>query len=614
MCGILGVFNKSGILEDQFFKQRDSISHRGPDDSGIWFSEGRTIGLASRRLAIQDLSANGHMPMVSEDNKRILVFNGELYNHLKIRDSLLELGYNFKSSSDTECVLYAYVEWGKEFIDRLEGMFALGIYDANSNEFILGRDRTGEKPIYYWKNNNGFSFSSELKQLLIDSSLSRNLNLVALKQYLEDGFTKGSVTFINDVYKLPAASILTYNLTDSNISVKKYWNIPKQNIENCDKIILVDELDNLLAKSVKSQMISDVPLGVLLSGGVDSSLITTYAAEFSSTRLKTFHISFDGFKRYDESQFAKKVADYYNTEHHDLSGSDMNFNLIDEILNYYDEPLGDSSMLPTFLVSRLTKNYVTVALGGDGGDELFGGYTSYRDIIKQDEVLRKIPSSIKNIASHFGNFLPVGLKGKNFLTNLNGNQYQRFVYNRLFDPIAISNVLSSEMYSRLTDISSKPILDDTGDLIYDITRYDFQNYLVEDILVKVDRASMASSLEMRAPWLDKDLIEFAFSSVPSSLKSTHSELKILPKELLKKRLPISLEVDRKQGFSVPLNDWIASKWYNDFVEEINNLPTLFNKKFILNMCYNVKYGFSNSSRLFAIVVLSKWLKKHKINY
>ncbi len=359
-------------------------------------------------------------------------------------------------------------------------------------------------------------------------------------------------------------------------------------------------------------MISDVPLGVLLSGGVDSSLITSYAAEFSSTKLKTFHISFDGFKRFDESKFAKSISNYYDTDHYDLSGNDMEFNLLDEILNYYDEPLGDSSMLPTFLVSRLTKKYVTVALGGDGGDELFGGYTSYRDILKQAKHLNNFPDFLKDFAKNIGNALPVGLKGKNFLTNLKGTPHQRFIANRLFDNETIKRVLTNKI--NLNESISKSIIDNTGDLIYDVTKYDFKNYLVEDILVKVDRASMASSLEMRAPWLDKDLIEFAFSSVPSSLKSTEFNLKILPKELLNMRLPISLELDRKQGFSIPLNDWIANKWHKEFIEEIEDLPSLFNKKYILKMCTNVKYGFSNSSRLFAIVILSKWLKKYNIIY
>lgn len=614
MCGILGVFKKNGIDINLFTKQIDSIYHRGPNDSGFWINDDYKLGLGSRRLSIQDISNNGHMPMLSNDGNFIIVFNGELYNQIEIKSDLLKLGYSFKSMSDTEVALYAYVEWGEKCLNKFNGMFSIGIFDKKKNEIFLARDRSGEKPLYYWDHNWGFTFSSELKQLLCDHELPRNLNLVALNQFLEDGFTKGEETFVDGVFKLPAAHYLFYNLNNNTKSIIRYWEVPRFNNNNYCKSDLIENLDVLLSASVKRQMISDVPLGVLLSGGVDSSLITTYAAEFSSTKLKTFHISFDGFKRYDESQFAKKVADYYNTEHHDLSGSDMNFDLIDEILNYYDEPLGDSSMLPTFLVSRLTKNYVTVALGGDGGDELFGGYTSYRDIIQQDEVLKKIPSSIKYIASNFGNLLPVGLKGKNFLTNLNGTQYQRFTKNRLFDTGTIKNVLSNEIYFQLRDIKSKPILEDTGDLIYDITKYDFQNYLAEDILVKVDRASMASSLEMRAPWLDKDLIEFAFSSVPSSFKSTKNELKILPKELLKKRLPISLELNRKQGFSIPLNDWIANKWYNEFVDEINNLPTLFNKKFILNMCTNVKYGFSNSSRLFAIVILSKWLKKYKINY
>lgn len=614
MCGILGVYKSNGLNKNQFTKQIESIYHRGPNDSGCWFSEDYNLGLGSRRLSIQDISNNGHMPMTSIDGNYIIVFNGELYNQHDIKTSLLNLGYSFKSMSDTEVVLYAFIAWGEKCLSQFNGMFSIGIFDKKKNEIFLARDRAGEKPLYYWDNNLGFTFSSELKQILLDDTLPRVMNKFALKQYLEDGFTKGKETFVQGVYKLPPAHYLIYKLNNNTKEIFRYWEVPIFNNNFECKSDLIDKLDLLLSSAVKRQMIADVPLGVLLSGGVDSSLITSYAAEISSQKIKTFHISFKGFGKYDESEFAKKVSNFYDTEHVELSGNEIKYDLIDEVLNYFDEPLGDSSMLPTYLVSRLTKKHVTVALGGDGGDELFGGYTTYKNFLNPSKIVSYTPEIIKNGISSIGSLFPIGIKGRNFLINLKGTPSRRFLHNRLFDEYSIRNILSEEMFNSIVNFSTKPYIDITGDLLYDMTKYDFQNYLSEDILFKVDRASMASSLEMRAPWLDKDVIEFAFSCVDSSSKIRGNNLKILPKELLKKRMPIDFDLNRKQGFSVPLNTWISTKWFDNIIKEAENLPSFLNRKVFLQMCNDTKKGYTNSSKIFSLIILSKWIKKYKINY
>lgn len=612
MCGILGTYKISTIDISLFENQLSAIKHRGPDDGGTWYSEDVKVGLGSRRLAIQDLSSNGHMPMISKNKDIILVFNGEIYNYLELKQILEKLGFIFHSNSDTECVLNAYIAWGTDCLQHFNGMFSIAIYDKQKNHFFIARDRVGEKPLYYWKNKNGFSFSSELKQLLIDDELPKVLNKIALKQYLEDGFVKGKESFILDVFKLPAAHYLIYNIDKLSLNITKYWDVPNFNNNKQNKVELIDKLDSLLSSAVRRQMISDVPLGVLLSGGVDSSLITSYAAE-NSTKLKTFHISFNGFGKYDESVYARKVANYYNTEHYELSGNDIDFEMIDDLLNYYDEPLGDSSMLPTYLVSKLTKQHVTVALGGDGGDELFGGYSSYFDLYNRSKFLDIYPEMATKLLANVGSKLPVGFKGRNYLINSFGNSYEKFMHNRLYDKHSLKNIFCKEYYENIKFLDSKPELVISKDLIYDLTKYDFKNYLVDDILVKVDRASMASSLELRAPFLDKAVIEFAFSELGSELKVDKQNLKILLKELLKKRLPVNIEINRKQGFSIPLNDWIADKWYYQFVKELNDLPEIFNKEYILKMCYNVKKGYANSSKLYALIILGKWLKKYNIN-
>ncbi len=614
MCGILGVYKKNGIDRKLFNNQLNSIYHRGPDDDGAFFSQENNIGLGSRRLAIQDLSVNGHMPMQTYDGNYIIVYNGEIYNANELRVELISLGEKFISNSDTECILYAYKHWGINCLQKLNGMFSISIYDKLNNLFFIARDRSGEKPLYYWNYNKGFSFSSELKQLLIDNELPRNLNKKAVKQYLEDGYVKGNQSFITDVFKLPAAHFLIYDINDQTLKIDRYWDVPNYENSGKTKEDLKAKLDKLLTNSVKSQMISDVPLGVLLSGGVDSSLITSYAVE-NTNKLKTFHISFNGFGKFDESVYAKKVANYFNTDHHELNGNEIEFRMIDELLDYYDEPLGDSSMLPTYLVSKLTKQHVTVALGGDGGDELFGGYTSYSNIFDNNKIFLKAPEILKKSLSKLSSNLPIGFRGRNFLINSVGNTYERFLHNRLFDEYSIENVMSKEYFNEIFNIKSKPDIEISSDRLLDVTKYDFKNYLVDDILVKVDRASMASSLELRAPFLDKHIIEFAFSELPSSLKVNDGKLKILLKELLLSRMPnANFNTDRKQGFSLPLNDWIANKWQDNFIEEINEFAHIFDKKVVLQMCLNVKKGYSNSSKLYALIILNKWLKKYKINY
>jgi asparagine synthase (glutamine-hydrolysing) len=610
MCGIAGSHNSNRVNIDCFNKQLQSIIHRGPDDSGIWENYNSTIALGSRRLAIQDLSANGHMPMLGSDGRYIIVFNGEIYNFPELKKTLIQKGFSFKSNSDTEGILLAYILWGPKCLEYLDGMFAIAIYDNETKDLFIARDRAGEKPLYYWKHPDGFDFGSELKVLFQNPLLKRKINPVALKQYFSNGYTLGEVSFIKDVYKLPAAHYLIYNTNSLLLSVNRYWSIPKLENHTKSKEELTEELDGLLSGSVKRQMLSDVPLGVLLSGGVDSSLVTAYAAEHTQ-KVKTFHISFEGFGKYNESAYAKQIANYYDTEHIELSGNELSFDLIDKMLDYYDEPMADSSMLPTFLVSQLTKKYVTVALGGDGGDELFGGYTNYR-IASDHKKYKKIPQFVRSLIASSASLLPSGIKGRNFLMTLPGDEYDRFLYNRLFDNGIIKSSLHKDIWKEIGKLNVQSTINKSGDFIYDMTKFDFENSLAEDMLVKIDRASMALSLEMRAPFLSKDVIEFAFSQVPDYLKTDNSSLKILPKDLLKKKLKIDFDVERKQGFSIPLNEWIGNKWAKDFYNEINCFPEIIDKKYALSLFDNIKKGYSNSSKLYSLVILSKWIKKYNI--
>lgn len=614
MCGIIGSINRSRVDLEVFEEQLRTITHRGPDDSGIWTNEGGTVALGSRRLAIQDLSANGHMPMLSKDARYVVVFNGEIYNYPDLKLALQERGFSFKSNSDTEAVLYAYMFWGHKCLEHLEGMFAVAVYDNELEELFIARDRVGEKPLYFWEHSDGLEFGSELKVLFANPKFERRLNPQAFYQYLEHGYCRKDVSFIQGVKKLKAGHYLHYKVQHRTLDIKRYWAPPAPSGAYSEAEELLHTLDGLLSQSVKRQLISDVPLGVLLSGGVDSSLITAYAAEHSNTKIKTFHISFDGFGKYNEKEYARTMADYFDTEHTELSGNDLSFNMIDELMEFYDEPLADSSMLPTYLVSRLTKEHVTVALGGDGGDELFGGYTHYPFVFQHPDTVISAP--FRKVGSRLAARLPVGMKGRNYLMALNGTRYDRFMFNRLYDTATISRVINADYLKETAflDYEQKAI-DKSNDIVYDMTRFDFENNLTDDILVKVDRASMGVSLEMRAPWLDKSILEFAFRDVPSHLKTDGVNLKILPKLLLKSKLKFNFDLSRKQGFSIPLHDWIKGRWEDDFRDGLNALPDgLFNKKFSYSMLNGIKKGYTNSAKLYALLIIGKWMEKYKIQF
>lgn len=617
MCGIVGVFDLDEIDLSVFKNRLNKINHRGPDDHGTWVREDKRLVLGSKRLAIQDISANGQMPMLSEDNRYVIVFNGEIYNYHELKKQLLKSGFKFRSSSDTEVVLYAYMHWGDNFLSQLNGMFALAIYDCEKDILLLSRDRAGEKPLYYWAHENGFVFGSELKTIFSDSRLERRLDTPYLSEYFTIGYVSGENTLVKGVKKLLPGNKLIYSLKNGEIEISHFWKLPEfQSDKNYNEKELVDRLDILLSGAVKRQMISDVPLGVLLSGGIDSSLITAYAAEHSAGKLKTFHISFDGFGKLNESPFAKRVSEYFDTEHVELSGNELEFSMIDKVLNFCDEPLADSSLLPSFLVSELTRRHVTVALGGDGGDELFGGYNSYQQMLKMDRIKKQFPEKARNILAMTAGRLPVGLKGRNYLLGLEGDIYKNLFLRGFFDTRSLSMAINEEYLKSGEFHKHYHSQDFLGlDLIQDITRHDFKNYLVNDILVKVDRTSMAHSLELRSPFLDYKLVEFAFSRVPTSMKVSKNERKILIKRLASKKLPNDLDLNRKQGFSIPLDSWIKDRWHQEFQGEIDSMDDhLFHTKGLKKMLRNTKSNYTNASKLFAVIILHKWMRKYDISH
>ena len=533
MCGIIGITsNKNQVNKEFLIEGRDSMIHRGPDSSGIWISEDKKIGFGHRRLSIIDLSDSGHQPMTSSDRNLVITFNGEIYNYLQLREELYSLGYKFVSDSDTEVLLKSYEEWGESCIEKINGMFAFAIYDKNNSKIFLARDRAGEKPLFYSSNDDSFYFSSELKGLIkIDMSIKK-IDKDSLNIYLSSGYIAGNKSIYENVSKLPPASVLTYDIKTGKKNVSTYWKPIFKNIKTKVNLSkqnqLINELDSLLEDAVKRQMVADVPIGVLLSGGVDSSLITALAAR-NFSNVNTYTVTFEGHADHDESQHARLISNHFQTNHTEINAASINPEVLSDLAYQYDEPIIDSSMIPTFLVSKLVKQHCTVALGGDGGDELFGGYKHYSRLMWTKKYLGVIPLQMRIPISIIANYLPSGFKGKNWLQALSTNYNSDLPLIGSHFDFNFRKKLLGDRFSDYAETFMKSRIPQTDDFLARVTQMDFENYMVEDILVKVDRASMLNSLELRAPFLDKSVIEFAFNKVPSSLKANQHDRKIILK-------------------------------------------------------------------------------------
>jgi asparagine synthase (glutamine-hydrolysing) len=619
MCGIIGIASTEHIYNKLWLSTSlQSLTHRGPDDAGEWWSNDNRIGLAHRRLSIIDLSVMGHQPMHHSKKGLSIVFNGEIYNHVELRNELKKLGHEFQSQNDTEVLLTAYSEWGIDCLNRFNGMFAFALFDAFDQKLFLVRDRAGEKPLFYHQNGNTLFFTSELKALLANPALPRNICFGALDYYLSYGYVPGSNCILKNYNKLPPAHVLSFDLTNGNTNIWCYWKVPefKNSFAITDINELLFELEGLLEDSVSRQLIADVPIGILLSGGVDSSLVTAMAVR-NSSQVKTFSIGFPGHGALDETPHSRLIAKYFGTDHTELVAEPMSVDLIAKLAYHFDEPINDSSMIPTWIVSNLVSKYCKVAIGGDGGDELFGGYSVYSNLIKLKKYLRLFPISFRKILSKSSDILlPVGLKGRNFLKNLDMDLERCLPLQATFFDTNSRMQLMQDYPEHLfvAEEMKRNRIPKINDLIQRATRMDFQDYLTEDILVKVDRASMMNSLEVRSPFLDYRIIEFAYEKVPVSLKVNENEKKILLKKLVEKILPSEFDKKRKQGFSIPLAKWLEKGPYKDFFWEVLlDNTSMFNKKTVEKLLKGQQKGFSNGDRLFGLLIFELWRREFKVS-
>lgn len=618
MCGIVGTATRESSSSRAWLAQGcQALAHRGPDDAGEWWSEDGAVGLAHRRLSIVDLSPLGHQPMHLPGTGLSVVFNGEIYNFRELRAELESMGHQFCSQSDTEVLLVAYRVWGTDCLLRMNGMFAFGIYDAPRAQVFLARDRAGEKPLFYRLDEGSLFFASELKALLAHPHLPRRVDSEALDCYLAMGYVPGDRCILQGFRKLPPAHAMVFNLAEGQARVWRYWQLPEYQpsaTEAIDEQGLVEECESLLESAVGRQLVADVPVGVLLSGGVDSSLVTAMAVRHSR-HVRTFSIGFPGTSTFDETPHARLVARHFGTEHTELIAEPSAGDLLPRLAKQFDEPLVDSSMIPTWLVSHLVRQHCTVALGGDGGDELFGGYGHYDRLLGLEAGSRHFPIPIRRLLSKTADFLPVGFKGRNWLqalgTDWSGGLPMVANY---FDPATRRHLLGN--HAMAAPAAERIFAERTpraADLLQRATRMDFSNYMAEDILVKVDRASMMNSLEIRAPFLDYKLVEFAFGRVPTSLKTSSFERKILLKRLCQRILPPEFDRQRKQGFGIPMNDWLKAGPLRELYWSVLLDPQCgFDRTTVTDLLKGQDAGRGNGERLFALVVFELWRREYSV--
>jgi len=619
MCGLVAVASIQPQAERSWLiNSSKTLEHRGPDDSGLWWSSCGKVGLAHRRLSILDLSSAGHQPMHMKDLGLSIAYNGEIYNYSELRDQLSSHGYKFRSNTDTEILLAAYGAWGVNCLARLNGMFAFVLYDSEKDCIFAARDRAGEKPLFFRYDSDTIYIASELKALMSNPKLPRRIDLSALDCYLTMGYIPGGGCILGGFNKLPAAHAMIFDLRKNALNIWRYWQIPSPStLTPSSPIELLDELELLLEDSVGKQLVADVPVSVLLSGGIDSSLITAMAVRHAS-KIRTFSIAFPGHGKLDETKHAKLIADYFDTDHEVLVAEPSIAELMPSLARQFDEPLVDSSMIPCWLVSSLVRKYSTVALGGDGGDELFGGYGHYTRLLalqKRSEWLPKILRS--TIASIASSILPVGFKGRTWFQAIDCDFKRGLpIAASYFDQTARSKLLPAlcTMLGSAEQIFQSRI-PSSMDLVDRATRMDFCNYLVEDILVKVDRTSMMNSLEMRSPFLDHRIIEFAFSRVPSSFKASGSARKIILRMLCDRILPSGFDQERKQGFSIPINSWLKKGPFRElFRSVLLDKHCIFNTSFVCQLLDGQDRGLGNGERLFSLVLFELWRREFQVHF
>ncbi len=621
MCGIAGFVGKGD--RDDLERMTKCLEHRGPDDEGFWHDEYRGVYLGHKRLSIIDLP-DGSQPMWTIDESLCVIYNGEIYNHLELRKKLENKGHKFCTDhSDTEVLLHGYKEWGTDLPTRVNGMWAFAIYDRHKNLIFISRDRFGQKPLFYTLQNKTFAFASELSAFTCHPFISTSLSKRSLKKYFAYGYMPAPNSLYSGIYKLPAGHNIVFDCNNLSLKVSKYWDfviepfdsIPENPEEEWGEILC-----ELLMKAVKRRLMSDVPIGVFLSGGIDSSIVTAFASQaLGNERLSTFSIGFNE-DSFDESKYAKVIADLFNTRHYNetlkMEGA---LDILPDIIRQLDEPMGDGSLIPTYLLCRETRKHVTVALGGDGGDELFAGYDPFRALNLAELYSSLMPKPIHQGIRMAINYLPVSHKNISLdfklKRTLKGLSYPKSLWNPIWlSPLEPHEL--EELFLEPTDIEDlySEALEQwdacSQDNIIDKTlQFYTKLFLQEYVLVKTDRASMMNSLEVRAPFLDIDLVDFV-RRIPSSWKYRKGCTKYLLKKASERILPNEIIYRAKHGFGMPISKWFQLGLLNqNFSKPILLLSESFCQK---RLQEHLKKKNDHRLFLWSQWLLEKFVMKHDL--
>ena len=620
MCGISGYTHKDRVVDESVIRRTiASLSHRGPDQQGIY--ESRDVSLGSVRLKIIDPDG-GNQPVISQDSDTVIVFNGEIYNHESLRRELELRGRRFRSRCDTEVVLNAFLEWDTECFQRLRGMFAVAVLCKSAKRVVLARDRMGIKPLYYHQRGQNLYFGSELKAILEHEEVDRTLDMLALQEFLSFNYVPSSRTLVAGIQKLAPGHLLEWN--DGEVSICPWWKLEMSPRSGLSLDAAKEELDGLLRDSIREHLVSDVPLGIWISGGLDSSTILHYAAESSSQRLKTFSISFES-KCCDETEYFREIAAIYGTEHYEFNlSSEIDLrDIIEEFAWYADEPCADAGAVPVWFLSRMTRRHVTVALSGDGADELFGGYITYQ-ADDWARYLRAVPERLRRLAlGSLQNWWPVSdnkisteYKLKRWIEgSFLPSDEAHFFWNGAFS--------GEQKEKLLTGAASVPfsiLLEDiAANGLRGINRYlllDQKYYLQADILPKLDRMSMAHALEVRPPYLDHRIVEFA-ASLPENYKVRGSNLKYLLRELMRDKLPERIIRRKKMGLDIPTHRWFRGPLCTLLQEALSPqaLKSLgvFDSAFVQSLISDHLERRTNAGyHLWGMLILVTWMKRWNV--
>jgi len=620
MCGIAGLayFNKDRRADPGVLKSMaDVIQHRGPDDEGFFIEQ--NVGLAFRRLSIIDLST-GHQPVSNHNDTVHIIFNGEIYNYLEHRDALKQKGYKFKTTTDTEVILHLYEEYGVDCLQYLRGMFSFAIWDSNKQQLLCARDRFGIKPFFYYLDDEKFVFGSEIKSILKESGIDRTLSYEALNSFFAFGYITSDLAIYDKIKKLQPAHylLLTFN-KNKKIKIDRYWNIEFEPDYSRSEKQWIEEIDATLSETVRLHMIADVPLGAFLSGGIDSSSVVASMAKNSDRPIETFSI---GFKQeeYSELKYAKEIAKKFNCNHHEQIVEPESIGLLPKLVEAYDEPFADASAIPTYYVSKFAREHVTVALSGDGGDELFARYNIYPYLQKIYKYNLAPPVINRVVWGGLSKIIPQKIRGKTLAYFLSQNRNHLGAHLCIWPAYERKKLILSNGTFRYTDapeVFKEEVLAglDKSDFLSNHLYLDMVTYMVDDILTKVDRASMLNSLEVRVPLLDHKFAELTFR-IPSNLKLKGGEQKYIFKQAIKSKMPEAIIKRPKTGFGVPLSVWFKS----GLKEYVND--TLFASRPLLSDYLDWNYikamekhdrdGMQTfSSRIWSLLWFEEWLKQHQ---